>query len=591
MSTIPLSGESVTLYRRLLGYVKPHWRVFGAACIGLAAGAATQGAFAALIKPMMDGTFVQRDPTVIKWTPVVMIALFLANGLASYSASYGMSWVARGVIKRIRGDMFERLLRLPVAFFDNAAAGNLISKLIYDVEQVSMATTEAISVLIRDTLTIIALLFWMFYLNWQLAIILLIGAPVIAKVINTISRHARRYSSRIQNSVGDVAHVAEEAIEGQRVVKTFGGQGYEMGRFDEANERNRRLTMRLEANVAASVPLVQFIAAVASAGIIYVATSGPMLHTISSGAFVSFLAAMMMMYGPTKRLTRITVVLQRGIAAASSIFSFLDTPPESDSGTHRVERCRGDVEYRGVTFAYTEGLGAVLHDINLKVAAGTTVALVGRSGSGKSTMVSLLPRFYDVHQGQILLDGIDLHAIALDNLRDQIALVSQHIVLFNDTIANNIAYGRLKGASREAVERAAEAAHAMEFIRELPDGLDTMVGENGVLLSGGQRQRLAIARALLKDAPILILDEATSALDTQSERHIQQALEALMRNRTTLVIAHRLSTIENADCIVVMDKGCIVEVGRHRELLAQDGRYAALHRLQFRDEPSAAMVE
>ncbi len=445
--------------------------------------------------------------------------------------------------------------------------------------------------MVRDTLTIIALLFWMFYLNWQLAIILLIGAPVIAKVINTISRHARRYSSRIQNSVGDVAHVAEEAIEGQRVVKTFGGQGYEMGRFDEANERNRRLTMRLEANVAASVPLVQFIAAVASAGIIYVATSGPMLHTISSGAFVSFLAAMMMMYGPTKRLTRITVVLQRGIAAASSIFSFLDTPPESDGGTHRVERCRGDVEYRGVTFGYTEGLGAVLHDINLKVAAGTTVALVGRSGSGKSTMVSLLPRFYDVHQGQILLDGVDLHAIALDDLRDQIALVSQHIVLFNDTIANNIAYGRLKGASHEAVERAAEAAHAMEFIRELPDGLDTMVGENGVLLSGGQRQRLAIARALLKDAPILILDEATSALDTQSERHIQQALEALMRNRTTLVIAHRLSTIENADCIVVMDRGCIVEVGRHRELLAQNGRYAALHRLQFRDEPSAAVVE
>lgn len=591
MSTIPLSGESLTLYRRLLHYVKPHWRVFGAACIGLAAGAATQGAFAALIKPMMDGTFVQRDPTVIKWTPVVMIALFLVNGLASYSASYGMSWVARGVIKRIRGDMFERLLHLPVTFFDNAAAGNLISKLIYDVEQVSMATTEAISVLIRDTLTIIALLFWMFYLNWQLAIILLIGAPVIAKVINTISRHARRYSSRIQNSVGDVAHVAEEAIEGQRVVKTFGGQGYEMGRFDEANERNRRLTMRLEANVAASVPLVQFIAAIASAGIIYVATSGPMLHKISSGAFVSFLAAMMMMYGPTKRLTRITVVLQRGIAAASSIFSFLDTSPESDAGTHSVKRCRGEVEYRAVTFGYAQEMGAVLHDIDLKIAAGTTVALVGRSGSGKSTMVSLLPRFYDVRQGQILLDGVDLHDIALENLRDQIALVSQHIVLFNDSIANNIAYGRLKGAGRDAVERAAEAAHAMEFIRELPAGLDTMVGENGVLLSGGQRQRLAIARALLKDAPLLILDEATSALDTQSERHIQQALEALMRNRTTLVIAHRLSTIENADCIVVMDKGCIVEVGRHQELLAQDGRYAALHRLQFRDEPSAAVVE
>ncbi len=587
----PLPGESLRLYRRLLRYVVPHWRVFLLAAAALVVVAASEAAFAALIKPMMDGTFVARDSAVIKWAPVVMIVLFLFNGIASYAASMGMQWVARQVIKTLRSEMFSRLLKLPVAYFDSTASGNLISKLIYDVEQVSMASTEAVSVLIRDTLTVVALLGWMFYLNWQLALILLLGAPIIAKVINTISGHARRYSSRIQHSVGDVAHVAEETIEAQRVVKTFGGQSYETSRFTEANERNRRLTMRLESNVAASVPLVQFIAAVASAGIIYVATMEPMLDKITPGAFVSFLAAMMMLYAPTKRLTRVTVVLQRGLAAAESIFGFLDTPPEVDEGRQRIERSRGAVEYRGVTFHYNSDQAPVLHDVNLSIAPGQTVALVGRSGSGKSTMVSLLPRFYDLQQGQILLDGIDIRDLELENLRDQIALVSQHIVLFNDTIEHNIAYGRMSGVARSEVERAAEAAHAMEFISELPLGLDTLVGENGVLLSGGQRQRIAIARALLKDAPILILDEATSALDTHSERHIQQALEVLMQNRTTLVIAHRLSTIENADVIAVMDKGCIVEAGRHRELLARNGHYAALHNLQFRDEPAVQSSE
>lgn len=587
----PLPGESLRLYRRLLRYVLPHWRVFLAASLALIVVAASEAAFAALIKPMMDGTFVERDSAVIKWAPVVMIVLFLFNGIASYGAAMGMQWVARQVIKTLRGEMFRRLLKLPVAYFDSTASGNLISKLIYDVEQVSMASTEAVSVLIRDTLTVIALLAWMLYLNWQLALILFLGAPIIAKVINTISGHARRYSSRIQHSVGDVAHVAEEAIEAQRVVKTFGGQAYETGRFDEANERNRRLTLRLESNVAASVPIVQFIAATASAGIIYVATLDSMLDKITPGAFVSFLAAMMMMYAPAKRLTRVTVVLQRGLAAAESIFGFLDTPLEVDEGKQRLDRARGAVEYRDVTFRYDTAQAPVLHDVRLNIEPGQTVALVGRSGSGKSTMVALLPRFYDVQQGQILLDGIDIRDLELENLRDQIALVSQHIVLFNDTIEHNIAYGRMSGASRAEVERAAEAAHAMEFIRDLPLGLDTLVGENGVLLSGGQRQRLAIARALLKDAPILILDEATSALDTHSERHIQQALEVLMQNRTTLVIAHRLSTIENADLIVVMDKGRIVEAGKHRELLAHNGHYAALHNLQFRDEPAAAKNE
>ncbi|PKM45337.1 MAG: lipid A export permease/ATP-binding protein MsbA [Gammaproteobacteria bacterium HGW-Gammaproteobacteria-1] len=591
MSKKLLPGDSLHLYRRLLRYVLPHWRVFLTASLALIIVAGSEAAFAALIKPMMDGTFVERDSAVIKWAPVVMIVLFLFNGVASYGASMGMQWVARRVIKTLRGEMFRRLLKLPVVYFDSTASGNLISKLIYDVEQVSMASTEAVSVLIRDTLTVIALLGWMLYLNWQLALILFLGAPIIAKVINTISGHARRYSSRIQHSVGDVAHVAEEAIEAQRVVKTFGGQAYETARFDEANERNRRLTLRLESNVAASVPIVQFIAATASAGIIYVATLESMLDKITPGSFVSFLAAMMMMYAPTKRLTRVTVVLQRGLAAAESIFGFLDTPLEVDEGKERVERARGAVEYRDVTFHYNDEQAPVLHEVNLNIAPGQTVALVGRSGSGKSTMVGLLPRFYDVQRGRILLDGVDIRDLELESLRDQIALVSQHIVLFNDTIEHNIAYGRMSGVARSEVERAAEAAHAMEFIRDLPLGLDTLVGENGVLLSGGQRQRIAIARALLKDAPILILDEATSALDTHSERHIQQALEALMKNRTTLVIAHRLSTIEGADLIAVMEKGRIVEAGKHRELLARNGHYAALHNLQFREEPAAVQGE
>lgn len=582
--TLPVA--SLGLYRRLLRYVLPHWRVFLVAALALIVVAATEAVFAALIKPMMDGTFVERNSAVIKWAPVVMIVLFLFNGIATYLGAMGMQHVARQVIKTLRSEMFQRLLKLPVAYFDSTASGSLISKLIYDVEQVSMASTEAISVLIRDTLMVLGLLGWMLYLNWQLALILLLGAPVIAKVINTISRHARRYSARIQHSVGDVAQIAEETIEAQRVVKAFGGQAYETARFAEANERNRRLTMRLQSNIAASVPIVQLIAATASAGIIYVATLDSMLDKITPGAFVSFLAAMMMMYAPTKRLTRVTVVLQRGFAAAESVFGFLDTSLEVDAGKHRIGRARGAVAYRNVTFHYDSQLAPVLHDVNLTIEPGQTIALVGRSGSGKSTLVSLLPRFYDVQQGQISLDGIDIRDLVLDNLREQIALVSQHIVLFNDTIEHNIAYGSMSTVPRAEVERVAEAAHAMEFIRELPQGLDTLVGENGVLLSGGQRQRIAIARALLKDAPILILDEATSALDAHSERHIQQALEVLMQNRTTLVIAHRLSTIENADLIVVMDKGRIVETGRHRELLDSNGHYAALHRLQFRDEPT-----
>ncbi len=577
------STSGAVIYRRLLGYVRPHWKVFLLSIMGLLLVAATEAGFAMLIKPMIDGTFVEFDAQVIKYTPIVLIVLFLVRAIATFAAGYAMAWVARNVIYVLRGQMFEHLLRLPVSFYDTTPSATLLSKLIYNVEQVARASTEVITVLVRDTFHIIGLLAWLFYLNWKLAAIMLIGAPLVAHIINTINRRFRRYSSRIQESMGDVSQIAEEAIEGQRVVKTFGGRAYEEARFARTNGKNRRLNLRLEATSVASVPMVQLVAAFAVAGVLHVALQDVQQEKMSVGAFMSFIAAMMMTHSPMKRLTKVTASLQRGIAAADSVFALVDTPTEVDEGKASLQKVRGEVTFRDVRFAYSEDKGEVLSGVSFTAEAGKSVAFVGRSGSGKSTLVSLLPRFYDVDAGSISVDGHDVRDIPLESLRDQIALVSQHITLFNDTIANNIAYGRLKDASREQIVAAAVAAHAMEFIDALPEGLDTMVGENGVLLSGGQRQRLAIARALLKDAPILILDEATSALDNESERHIQEALEVLMRERTTLVIAHRLSTIEGVDKIIVMERGQIVESGSHQELLATDGHYAALHRLQFRD--------
>lgn len=575
--------SAAQIYRRLLGYVAPHWKIFVLASIALALVAGSQTSFVALMKPMLDGSFVERDPDVIKYTPWVMMALFLARGFGGFIASYLMAWMGREVIKKLRAELFEQLLRLPVSFYDVTPSGSLISKFIYDVEQVAQSVTSAITVLVRDTLTVIGLLGYMFYINWILASIMLVGGPMIGYVISVISKRFRRYSTRIQNSMGDVTQVAEEVIDGQRVIKTFGGQAYESQRFDEINERNRHLNMKMETTNAASVPVVQFISASASAAVIYVATSEPFLDTLTVGTFVSFIAAMMMMYGPMKSLTQINATLQKGIAAAQSIFNFIDMDAEIDNGTVEMKKCHGTVVYQGINFSYGTDTGEVLRDINFEAKAGQTIAFVGRSGSGKSTLVNLLPRFYLPKSGVIRIDGYNINNIRLQDLRDQISLVNQHITLFNDTIENNIAYGRLGGANRDEVVKAATAAHAMEFIEQLPEGLDTLVGENGVLLSGGQRQRLAIARALLKNSPILILDEATSALDTESERYIQDALEVLMANRTTLVIAHRLSTIEHADLIVVMDKGQVIETGRHEELLAEKGHYAALHSMQFRD--------
>ncbi len=571
------------IYRRLLSYVFPYWKVFILAVAGMAIFGSTDAAFAAIMKLITGAGFVDKDPETIRWIPFMIIGLFIVRVIAGFLSSYGMSWIARNVIKTLRSSMFDQMLRLPVTYFDTSSSGIILSKLLYDVEQVAAASSQAITILIRDTVTIIALMGWMFYISWSLTIIFLILAPILALIIVFVSKRFRKLAKRIQSSMGNISHISEEAIEGQRVIKIFGGQDYESKQFANANEYNRRQTMKIAATTAISTPLVQLIVAIAFAAIVYLATMPGLREIIGVDTFVSFMMAMLMLMQPIRRLTSVNALLQQGIAAAQSVFDFLDMEQEKDIDGEEIASARGDIKFEHVGFTYNKEKGKVLDDINLQVNAGESVAFVGRSGAGKTTLVNLIPRFYELTEGRVTLDGKDIRDIKLASLRAQIALVSQHVTLFNDTIAHNIAYGALETATEEDIVRAAKMSHAMEFIEQLPDGLNTQVGEDGVLLSGGQRQRLAIARAILKDAPILILDEATSALDNESERYIQQALDELMKSRTTLVIAHRLSTIERVDKIVVMDKGRIVEQGTHKELLAGDAMYARLYKMQFQD--------
>lgn len=577
------------VYRRLLGYCAPFWGIFLFAAVAMAGVAATDTGFAyligQLIKSLSPGEGEVTTPLIgVGILPLAMLAMFILRGMAGFASSYGLSWIGRQVIKTLRREVFEKFMRLPTAYFDLRSGGELLAKLAYNIEQVAAATSDIVTVLIRDTLTIVGLVIYMTYLSPPLALFLFIVAPAVAFLIRMLGSIFRRYSARIQKSMGDVIRITGDALQSHRIIKIFGGQGYETRRFEEANEKNRRLNMRLVASRAGGDAATQLVIALGVAGVVFFATRES-VRPADLGDFVGFLTAMVFLMRPLRALTGINAAIQRGIAAGSSVFEILDEQEELDTGTYRpAGRVRGEVEFRDVSFSYAEAKGMVLRDIQLEVPAGETLAIVGRSGSGKSTLVSLLPRFYEPSSGVILLDGRPLRDYALDALRDQISLVSQEVVLFDDSIANNIAYGGLSGASREAINAAARAAHVDEFADQLPEGLDTMVGDRGVLLSGGQRQRIAIARALLKNAPLLILDEATSALDTQSERHIQQALEQLMQDRTTLVIAHRLSTVENAHRIIVMSEGRIVEVGTHSELLQLDGRYAALHRMQFRDD-------
>jgi len=584
MTEVPTNHNSRELYNRLLTYVKPHWNKFLAVIVAMVIYAGTETGLAALMKPLIDGSFVNQDSEIIKLIPLLLIGLFLIRGLANFVTTYGLGWIARNVIKNLRSEMFERLLVLPASFFDQSTSGQLMSKLLYDVEQVANATTDAILTLIRDSLTIIGLIVWMIYLNGMLSLIILLTVPLIGLLVYKVSSRFRTISKNIQDSMGDVSHISSEMIEGHREVKTFGSQNYENQRFEQANQKNRRQSMKMVATDAISQPIIQLITVLGLSGVIYLATLPEMLETISAGSFISFITAMFMILTPLKRLTKINSKLQRGISASESIFNLIDEQAEIDNGTKTLKDTRGEIEYKNVNFSYNNDNNLALEKISFHAKPGQTIAFVGHSGSGKTTLVSLLSRFYPSTSGNIKVDGIDINELTLASLRKQISLVNQQVVLFNDTIANNIAYGHEQHVSNDQIIAAAKAAHAWEFIERLPEGLATQVGQNGVLLSGGQRQRLAIARALLRDAPILILDEATASLDSEAERHIQSALETLITNRTTLVIAHRLSTIEKADLIVVMHNGHIMETGTHRELLAKNQHYAELHRLQFQEE-------
>jgi subfamily B ATP-binding cassette protein MsbA len=554
------------------------------AVVAMAAAAIVEATLIVLLKPLTDQTLVEHNLETARWMPWAFIGIFIVRGVAGYTSEYCLGWIGRSVISALRRDVFQKFLSLPIRFFETQSAGPLMSRMTYNAEMVAEAGANVLTVMVRDLLTVIACIGVMLWHSARLTAFVAIVVPLIAISVRILSRAFRRYSGRIQDSIGDVTRVTEEVVTGNRVVKVFGGHDYEKQRIVEADESNRKQNMKLISARSLGVAVTQVLFAFGIAGVIYVAGKESAAGQLSPGTFISFIGAMILMLQPLRRLTNLNASLQRGITAADSLFAIIDEEDEVDSGTFRKDRVDGTVEFKNVNFSYGVKNVPVLTDLSLRVDAGKTLAIVGHSGSGKSTLVSLLPRFYDVDSGSILLDDTPIQEYALDSLRDNISLVTQDVVLFNDTIANNLAYGQLRQCARADLLKAAEAAHVIDFVKDMPDGLETMVGDRGVLLSGGQRQRIAIGRALLKDAPVLILDEATSSLDTQSERHIQDALGHLMKDRTTLVIAHRLSTVESADRIIVLDKGSIVESGTHQELLDQDGLYANLYRMQFSDE-------
>ncbi len=582
---IPLSGAE--LYRRLLGYVLPYRRTFGIAIASMVLLAASEPALPALLQPLLDGTFVARDPVARLTVPGLIVVLFAFRGAIAYAGDVAINWVAQKVVMDLRAEMFRRLLALPTRFYDDSSSGDLISKITFDVAQVAQAATRGLTVLVKDALAVVGLLAYLLYLNWSLSITILFMAPVIGLAVRMAGKRLRVMSQKVQGSMGAVTQIAQETIEGQNTVKVFGGQDYELARFQTAVNRTRHYAMKVVNTSAANVPIVLVLVSLVLAVVTYLAATQSAAGELTVGEFVSFFTGMTLLLPPIKRITGINEHLQRGLAAAQSVFKLIDEAPEPDGGGIEIGRARGAITFCEVGLRYAHRETRALAGVSFTIEAGETVALVGASGSGKSSLVNLIPRFYAPTEGRILLDGIDIADLTLMTLRRNIALVSQDILLFNDSIRNNIAYGALREASTAEVLRAAQAAHVIDFVRELPDGLETLVGENGVRLSGGQRQRLAIARAILKDAPVLILDEATSSLDAASERHIQEALESLRHGRTCLIIAHRLSTIETADRIVVFKSGRIDALGRHADLIRQEGVYHTLYSIQARGNTSS----
>lgn len=579
--TSPDTASNRALYFRLLGYVRPYWKPFALAVLGMVCTAATEPVFPAIMKYLLDNGFKTGDSRLVWAIPLGILLLFLVRGALSFCTNYLMTWISIRLVLDLRRQLFDKILTMPTQTFHEQSAGKLISRLIYDTDNVNQAATNVLVTAVRESLTVVALLCYLLYLDWKLTVITLTIGPLIAFVIKLLSRRIRAASRSSFESLRAMSHTIEETTDANKVIKIFGGQRQQRERFFQDTERFRRSMMREAVPASALTPITHLVAAMAVAAITFLALSQTTGQaSASAGGFVSFIAAMLLMISPIKQLTAINPILQRGLSACESVFHLLDMKDEEDPGRLELPHARGHIRFDNVSFSYPGAERQALDQISFEAIAGQTVALVGASGGGKTTISALIPRFYRPTSGRILIDDVDINELTLASLRHNIALVSQDIVLFNDTVEANIAFGARETTTRDDVIAAAQAAHAWDFIQQLPQGLDTSIGEDGAKLSGGQRQRIAIARALLKNAPILILDEATSALDTESERQVQAALATLMKNRTTLVIAHRLSTIEHADQILVLDQGRIVERGSHAELLASGGYYANLNRMQ-----------